>query len=56
MKRIRKGLPYHTSVMSLNGLNTPEVQEAYQSAIAEAGGWCVKREESATTCMEDNED
>ncbi|KAK4631929.1 hypothetical protein CLAFUW4_03745 [Fulvia fulva] len=25
--------------MSLNGLDTPEVQDAYQSAIAEAGGW-----------------
>ncbi|CAK1361367.1 hypothetical protein CB0940_03247 [Cercospora beticola] len=25
--------------MSLNGLDTPEVTEAYQTAIAEAGGW-----------------
>lgn len=25
--------------MSLNGLDSPEVQDTYQTAIAEAGGW-----------------
>ncbi|KAF2213040.1 hypothetical protein CERZMDRAFT_2931, partial [Cercospora zeae-maydis SCOH1-5] len=25
--------------MSLNGLDTPDVNDAYQTAIAEAGGW-----------------
>jgi len=27
--------------MSLNGLDTPVVQEAYQQAVTEAGGWSV---------------
>ncbi|KAI7519391.1 hypothetical protein KC331_g20720, partial [Hortaea werneckii] len=29
--------------MSLNGLDTPDVQEAYQQAITEAGGWFLLR-------------
>lgn len=27
--------------MSLNGLDAPNVNEAYQAALAEAGGWLV---------------
>jgi len=27
--------------MSLNGLDTPEVQDAYQQAVSEAGGWLL---------------
>lgn len=27
--------------MSLNGLNDTEVKEAYEAAVAEAGGWYV---------------
>ena len=29
--------------MSLNGLEAPEVNEAYQSALLEGGGWCVNQ-------------
>ncbi|KAI7583997.1 hypothetical protein KC343_g19887, partial [Hortaea werneckii] len=29
--------------MSLNGLDTPAVQEAYQQAVTEAGGWFLLR-------------
>ncbi|KAK0333170.1 hypothetical protein LTR91_008435 [Friedmanniomyces endolithicus] len=29
--------------MSLNGLDTPDVREAYQRTIAEAGGWFLLR-------------
>lgn len=28
--------------MSLNGLDSPDVLEAHQAAIAEAGGWYVE--------------
>jgi hypothetical protein len=27
--------------MSLNGLDAPEIKDAYDAAAAEAGGWCV---------------
>ena len=29
--------------MSLNGLDDPKVQEAYEAAIGEPGGWYVER-------------
>ena len=29
--------------MSLNGLDAPNVNEAYQAALAEAGGWSVTK-------------
>lgn len=29
--------------MSLNGLDTPDVNQAYQAAILEAGGWVLLR-------------
>ena len=31
--------------MSLNGLDAEDVEEAYKSAMAEAGGWCVAFDE-----------
>lgn len=36
--------------MSLNGLDTPAVQEAYQHATAESGGWSVCPHSRAGTC------
>lgn len=31
--------PHAVRAMSLNGLDTPTVVEAYQNALADAGGW-----------------